>query len=268
MNLWSAGRCFVTILFLLPQTSLPQDRAPVITQSDPQAVQLLSNAFLSIGGGHRAGIADVRIEGTLRSPSVPDEVIGTFTAKARGGDWSVETTIGTHTSKYRVLNGAGTLDDGSSAKNFHPAITAGSRLDIFPLFHRWTEFDQPGSVATIMGTTMLDGAAYTQIHVHSGVTELHPGMHNQHGETDILVDASTGTIAAIRYKAMLGMPKPKEIEVENRFVQYERLGGLLVPTKVTKYLAGKALVIYHVDRVQSNNGFTDGDFQNHGGNAQ
>jgi len=237
-------------------------------KNDPQAVQLLASAFQAIGGGQRAALADVRIEGTLRSPAAPDQIIGTFVAKVRGEDWALETTIGNRTNKFRVLNGSGTLDNGGSIKLFQPSITSGTRLDLFPLFHRWTEFNQPGSLAWGVGPTTLDGVACTQIHVHSALTNLHPAESEQHGEIDVLVDFTSGLIAAIRYKAMLGMPNPHLIGIENRFAQYQRLGGLLMPTRITRYLAGQPRTVFQVTAVQINNGFTDQDFRNHGGNGQ
>ncbi len=127
-------------------------------ESHSQAAQLLANARNAMGGAQQAGVIDVLIEGNLRSASAPDEIIGTFVAKVRGEDWAMETTIGGHTSKYRALNGARTLHDGNSAKFFHPSITSGTRLDIFPLSQRWTEFDQPGSSAMVVGPTTLDDA--------------------------------------------------------------------------------------------------------------
>jgi hypothetical protein len=238
------------------------------SKSDLQAMQLLTIAFQTVGGAQRAGLADVRLEGTLRSPDAPDVIIGTFVAKVRGEDWAVETTFGSHTSKYRVLNGAGTLDDGSSTKFFHPSITSGTRLDIFPLFQRWTEFNQPGSAASVVGPATLDGVACTHIHVHSGLTNPHPAERNQHGDVDVLVDSSTGLIAAVRYKAMLGMPNPHPMEVENRFARYERLNGLMVATRITRYLAGQPLTVFQVTAIQTNNAFTDQDFRNRGGNGQ
>lgn len=257
-------KAFVLMCVLLVGSRLGAQQV----ERDPKAIQLLANALNTMGGAQKAGLADVRVEGTLRSASAPDEIIGTFVAKVRGEDWAVETTMGGRTSKYRVLNGAGTLHDGNSAKFFHPSITSGTRLDIFPLFQRWTEFDQPGSSATIVGPTTLDGATCTEIHVHSGTSKPDPARTNQHNEIDVLVDSNTGLISAIRYKAMLGMPNPHPMKVESRFARYEQLGGLLVPTRITRYLDDRPLMVFQVTSVQINNGFTDHDFRNQRGNGQ
>jgi len=85
---------------------------------------------------------------------------------------------------------------------------------------------------------------------------------------DVFVDPGTGLIAAIRYKAMLGMPNPHAMEVETRFAQYERFGGLMVPSRVTEYMAGRPRMVLQIVSVRTNNGFTDADFHNHGGNGK
>lgn len=248
--------------------AISQQSGSALPPSDPEAVRLLRNALVAVGGSQKAQLADVRIEGTLHSPLSPDATLGTFVAKVRGEDWSLRTTIGNSSWHYAVLKGAGTIDNGNSIKFLHPSITFGTRLDLFPLFQRWTEFDQPGSIATIVGPVTVDGVTYTKLHVHSATAKLDPSNINEHGDVDVFVDPGTGLIAAIRYKAMLGMPNPHAMEVETRFAQYERFGGLMAPSRVTEYMAGRPRMVLQIVSVRTNNGFTDADFHNHGGNGK
>src|SRR5258708_5498943 len=242
--------CFIQALAVFPLCLVAQDTQKTSIKTDPQAVQMLELVIQRMGGSPISGIADVKIEGNLRSPAAPDEILGSFVAKARGEDWAIQAVHGGRTTEQRVLGGAGTSFDGSASEALHSLITSGTRLDIFPLFQRWTEFDQHGSYASVVGTAAIDGVACAQIHVHSGTTKPDPRTFNQHGDIDVFIDAGTGLVLAVRYKAMLGMPTPHPVEVEAHFAKYEKMGGILTPTLITRYVFGQPRVEFQVTAAQ------------------
>src|SRR5260221_4086953 len=141
--------CFLVLSLTLSQVCLIAQGAPA-AKSDPQAIHMLADAFRAMGGAQLSGFADIKIDGTMAAPSSPDIVIGNFSAKARGEDWSMEAIRGASTSSYRVLKGNGSVRKGGVNKPLHPSITSGQRLDIVPLLGRWTEFSEQGSIATLV----------------------------------------------------------------------------------------------------------------------
>jgi hypothetical protein len=62
-----------------------------------------------MGGAQKASIADITVEGTLALPTAPSVSIGTFIAKARGFDFSMETDLNGHQTIFSVLSDKGSV---------------------------------------------------------------------------------------------------------------------------------------------------------------
>ena len=239
-------------------TSLSPSQPP---HRDTQGLQLLSLGYQTIGGAQRSAISDVLMQGTLASPSAPNTAIGRFVAKARGHDFSMETTANGHHTIYRVLDGLGSINIDGTIKGLAPYKTSGLTLDIFPLFARWTEFSQSEVSVQSVGQTSLDGIPCNVVHVESpGPTDkLHA---NDHGKVDVCINVGSGLVDSIQYKSTEGPYTISKVTIQVRYGDYRQFEGLLVPTTVTRYVNGKSAVVLHVSQVQFTNGFADGDFKN------
>lgn len=254
-------RVFFSVVAVLSlPLGCPGQQAPV---RDPQAVTLLTTAYVKLGGQTSSKLADVTLSGWLASPDSPDASVGSFVAKARGSDFSVETTwhSGKH-SKFCVLKGRGSVRTDGKMRPLPPHNTNGLTLDIFLLFGRWTDF--LGSEVTVRseGEIALDGASYQLVRVESNQPSQDPRQINDYGKSDVVIDPRTGLIASIRYAASYGIFFSSRIHVENRFDDYRVLSGMLVPRKITRYLNGQPQFVLHVESVVINAGQTDADFHN------
>jgi hypothetical protein len=246
---------------LIPVQLWTQQAAPSAqSQRDPVAVQLLNQAFTLMGGERFAQIKDLRIDGTISGPDGTD--VGTFLAKARGADWSLETVRGSDTTSFRVLNDKGTALINGSRKTLQSSITAGLPLDIVPLLGRWTDFRNAQSRVRVVGSELVDGAQCTQLHVLSPLSSPDLGKSNRHGEVDVFLNPISGVVSAVRYEAKLGMPSPRSVKVETRFADYKQFDGIVLPTQMARYVGGRLILFFHVKTVQLNQGFSDADFQN------
>jgi hypothetical protein len=251
----------LTVVFFGACSNLRAQAPDANAQSDPQAVQILEKALSAMEGGKLTALVDIRLEGTMALLSSPDLAFGTFVAKVRGEDWSMETTRDATRTSYRILKGTGSMRRDESNMPLQSKSTVGLRLDILPILGRWIEFNEQGSVAQIAGTVVLDGISCYELHMRSGRSETNPLRMNSNGSVDVFVDVTTGLVIAIRYQTPVSSGKGL-ILVENRYAQYQHVGGVLVPTKVTHYIGGKPLATYRITAVQTNNGFTDDDFRN------
>ena len=229
-------------------------------QRDPVALQLLNQAFLLMGGPRKAQVADVRVEGTLALPSAPDLAAGTFLAKARGWDISIDTVRGADRTSYRILGGRGSLRRNGDLKWLPPHNTGGTSLDSLPLFSRWTDFLSPNATITSPQLVTLDGLLCQLIHFAAQDTGR--DFMNEHGKVDVLLDSNTGLVAAIRYRVSAGPHVGDQVQIENRFANYQDFGGFLLPTRITRYIFGRPSILLRVTAVRFNNGFSDADFQN------
>jgi hypothetical protein len=232
-----------------------QQAAP---QRDPQGLQLLYQLYLKMGSANIAQIVDVQAVGQVYDPNDLSNPKGTFVAKLRGRDFSMDTTRSDIQTRYRVLNGIGSVNKNGEIKPLAPYNSAGLSLDILPLFARWTEFVQRKVAVMAPKDVQVDGVACYSIHVDLGDA----GSLNDHGKVDVLLDRASGFVLAIRYLATLGPYKNFKTLVENHFADYADFGGIMLPRRVTRYVNGQPIAVLMIDQVRANNGFTDADFRN------
>jgi hypothetical protein len=245
----------LSIVALVVSVPIAAQQAP---QRDPQAVALLTQAYLNMGGARRVGIVDIRATGRVFSPNDIANPVGTFEARLRGKDFSMETTLNGSQFRYRVLNGRGSASRNGQVKPLPPYNTMGLGLDILPLFARWTEFAQGAAAVAAPTTTQVGGFATYSIRVDLGDS----GTLNDHGRIEVLIDRASGLVVAMRYQATLGPYVNYKTAVENRFANYKDFGGILLPTQVTRYINGQPRLVFEINQVQANNGFTDIAFRN------
>lgn len=237
------------------QPSPPATQAP---QRDPQALRLLEESSVKMGATNKAAIVDVQANGQLFASSDPSNPAGSFVAKARGRDFSMEVSRRGQITRYAVLNGRGSELKNGQRRALANYNSEGLSLDILPLFARWTEFEKPD--ATIQGpaTAQVDGMACFEIHVSlSDQSSL-----NEHGKITVFLDQTSGLVSAIRYSMTLGPRSDSKAPVENRFSDYQSFGAILLPTRITRYINGNPSAVLKINGVRTNNGFTDSDFEN------
>ncbi len=227
-------------------------------QRDPQAVAVLTQAYMNMGGARRAEITDIRATGRVFSPNDTVNPVGIFEAKQRGRDFSMETTLNGSQFRYRVLNGSGSASKNGQVRPLPPYNTTGLSLDILPLFARWTEFIQGTAAIAAPTNTQVGGIDCYSVRVDL----VDPRALNDHGKLEILIGQASRVVVAMRYLATLGPYMNYKTSVENRFANYRDFGGILLPTHVTRYMNGQSRLIFQIEQVQTNNGFTDIDFRN------
>ena len=230
-------------------------------QRDAQALQLLNAAYGAIGGAQRPSISDVLLQGTLASPSAPQTAIGSFVAKARGLDFSIETTVQEHHKIYRVLAGVGSITVDGNTKGLPTYNTYGLSLDLFPIFARWTEFANAADTALFVGLQNSNGAPCNMVHVESP-DPTDASEANDHGKVDVCIDAASGLVDSIQYRETEGGYTHSRATIQIVYSGYRNFGQLYVPTTVVRYIEGKPAMVFQVSQVQLNNGFSDSDFRN------
>jgi hypothetical protein len=253
----------VLIVLLLAFTNFVAGQQPTQStaqspQRDPQALQLLRQSVLLMGAGKKATIADAEALGQLFTPSDLINPTGSFIAKVRGKDFSMETTRKQIQTRYAVLNGRGSSFRNGKLKPLANYNADGLSLDILPLLARWTEFDLSNARVDPAIKESLDGVPCYGIHIELPTA----GELNEHGKFDVLLDQGSGLISAIRYTMTLGPYQQNKIPVENRFADYRDFGGILIPKHVTRIVNGIATAVLQIDQLHVNNGFIDTDFQN------
>jgi hypothetical protein len=243
---------------ILVSTILVAQQPTLPPPQDTQALQILNQAQANMGVAREPGIGDIRVTGRLFLPNDRSQSIGTFDAKLRGKDFSMEITTSGKQSRYRVLNGKGSFSKDGKVKPLASYNTMGLSPDILPLFAWWT--DSPIGTATIAAPTnaQVEGVAAYLIHIDLGDRDI----RSNRGKIDVFVDQGSGLIVSVQTTAVLGIYKNYGTLVESRFAEYKNFGGLLLPTRITRYLNGRAGLSFQIDQVNVNTGLADVDFRN------
>lgn len=240
-------------------TSAPQNQSP--PQRDAQALQILTSALASMGDGRQSGKIDWKIEGTLSNPDNPDVSAGTFIAKARGYDFSLDSTEGSNTTSFRILRNIGSTRTNGTTKHLPLHSTTGFAPDLLPSFHRWIEFANTDVSVRLLPNTDMDGKPCYLIEVEAPKDQ-DKRKQNDLAKTDLLVDQSTGLIAAIRTSTSPTIFPSVRVTVETRYSDYQNVAGILVPMTVQKFSNGQLARVLHITSVTFNNGLTNSDFRN------
>src|SRR5207249_10421176 len=242
-----------------------QQTAPLASppQRDVEAVALLTTAYEKLGGATKSQLADVTLSGSFASPDSPNTSAGSFVAKARGTDFSMDVSWRSgNRSRFCVLTGKGSVRTDGKTQHLPPHMTYGLRLDLFPLFGRWTDFVSPDVTVRSEQEIALNGSLYRLVRVENSQPPEHPWLSNDYGKNDVVIDPNSGLVVSIRYTAPASKFFSIRVQVENRYEDYRLLSGLFVPTKITRYTNGQAEIVLHVDSVVANSRLLDADFQN------
>lgn len=258
-----SGPALFALSMLFAPGAFPQaaPSTPPPPVRDPQAIAILKQSFTAMGGPYAAKTQDFQLQGTLAEFETPSEPIGSFIAKSRGFDFSMEVTIGSNTSNYRVWKGIGSTVSNGTKKALPFHTTAGLKLDLIPIFYRWTEFLNSSAAVRYLGETSLEGKTYYLIEVESP-PDTAPHHQNELGKTDVLIDETSFLVAAIRYSASDGFFPSARLQKETRYRDYSDQDGVLVPKTIVKCIGGQPVRVLRVASVQFDNGFPNSDFRN------
>jgi hypothetical protein len=250
--------CLFLSLLVLANLATAQDLPP----RDSQAIRVLQQSLGAMGGKISARSVDVRLEGTIAAPDPSRTGTGLFVAKVRGRDFSFETTRVGDTTAYRVFKGAGSIRARDKTKRLPPPNTQELTFDLIPTLSAWTDFENERVAVHPLETEILEGVPCLRIRVEGSRPSASANSPSDDRTTEVLIDPSTGLVAAIRYRAPQGPYVNDRVAIENRFSDYRNFDGVLLPTKITRYLNGVPGAILVIQSVRFNNGFSDTDFQN------
>lgn len=235
------------------------ERLREATTRSEQGLALLRSTQGSLRSSGVAAIADVSVEGTI---TLADGSTGTFIAKARGSDYSFETNRGGERSAYRVLKGVGSAKHGDKMKHLQPHNTIGLKLDLIPHLGDWNSFESTAAQVSDPTNVELGGRPGYEVTVVAPQTTAGARYKTDRNKIRVVIDAESGELLAIKFRATQGPYQTDQVDLEQRFSGYREVGGLVVPTKVSKYRDGKLIAELTVNSVRVNVGLTDADFSN------
>jgi len=106
----SECRLLLSVIIVFSSSSrLNSQQLVTAVMRDPQALHLLEESLAEMGPATKDTIVDAEAVGKLFTPSDLANPVGSFVAKVRGKDFSMETTRGGSQSRFRVLNGRGSV---------------------------------------------------------------------------------------------------------------------------------------------------------------
>jgi hypothetical protein len=253
-----------TVLFFATQPAFAQT-ATAPTASDPQAVALASKAMAALTGG--VAISDVTLTGTATRTAGSDVEEGSTTLKAKGtGESRVDlaTSAGTRSDVRNSTSGpAGFwvgLDGTKHAMVGHNCLTDASWF--FPALSILSQASSTGVIATYVGQETRETTSVQHLRLVSQLSSTPDAASPLAAlsSEDIYLDSTSLLPVAILFNTHPDNDAAVNITVEIDFSNYQKLSGVLVPTKVQQLLNNGLFLDITIQSAAVNSGLSDAPF--------
>ena len=236
---------------------------PLIAQQspprDPQALVILSQALASMTASSSA-VLDTVAEGTV---VWADGKAATITIKSKGSDrLRHEINSASERITYVINQGKGYGVHNGKKRELPPWVTAYRRPEHIPSFSRLADFVRPNMKVAYVGLEDIAGRPAHHIRLAALPTDDTPAeIEESISEFHVFVDAESMLLVKT-----LGFDfSPEAIEnrspVETYYSDYRPVAGLLIPHRITRYVAGQKDCEITLTSVLLNVGLADSEFE-------
>ena len=260
---------FVSLLAVSSALARPQTNQ--VTSSDPQALAFAVKSVAVLTGGEP--IADVTLTGTATRTAASDIETGTVTLKALGTASSLIDFSGSEGNRVEVRNSSGGIPQGSWVGTdgvSHPMASSNCVTDavwFFPALSVLSEVSTANSnlVATYAGQESLDGETVDHVRFWqvfpTGSGSAGTLALLQHLSTvDVYLDATSLLPVELDFNIHPDDNAGADIPVEIQYGDYQRLGGVLVPTQVRKFINHTLFLDLKLTEAAVNTNLSPADF--------
>ena len=232
---------------------------------NPQAVQLLSSSVQALGGLQAlASIRDSVSSGTLTVVRGSTQSAASVTIKTKGNNL-VRTDVN-EAGKVRVQIQRGdigllTVSGVTRRRPLHNSYNG--HVEHIPIFSQLSEYGRQDYLVRYGGLVTVDGRTahlIALVREDSDAASVQLRL-SQFTDVEYLIDSVTLLPLRMRYWLWGDRNAMASILVENAYSDYRRVGAILVPFQMTRYIAGKQVESFRWSQVLLNQGVSDGEFQ-------
>lgn len=234
-------------------------------QSNPQAVSFASQSIAALTRGTTIRDVTLTVSSATWSGGMDPET-GTATLLASGTAESRMNLVSSEGTRTEIRDASTGVPEGQWIAEsgvsglFAPQNCATDAVWFFPALGSLAA--GPGVVLSYVGQETRNGA--TVQHLQSYVYQPNPNGTNpspqQLSAMDFYLDATSFLPVAIVFSAHPDNAASTNMPVEVDFSNYQALNGILVPTRIQKYLQGNVLVDITISGASFNTGLPLSDF--------
>lgn len=249
----------VCVCFCIPvlgQATISKEGQAVAVQRDPQAMALLAQCSAAMGAG--ATVPDLYLAGTI-TPANPDSPPSTFVLESKGID-RVRNEIGSPKGKevFVVNNerGFSLVSDKRESLALH--LTSYFRPEHLNAFACSIDVARPEMSVIYAGDETVGNS--TSHHIVFRAASPNP-LDAIVSEFDVYIDSKTLRVIKTAIWAFAPDAIENRSKWETYYDEYQSVGGVLVPTHMTHFLAGKKFDEWSVASIRTDVAIAEGDFQ-------
>ena len=237
-------------LFLVPQV--------LLGQSDPQAVVLVQQAYLSMTGGTQ--VMDQTMTGTARWIFGSENFTATVTLKSKGtgkGRLDIQASYPRYEIRNDAVRPAGQWTDG--AGNLHQTALHNCSIPAGILFPISVLRDIGAAAATVMyvGRETQAGIAVDHLryfHTKARQTPKTTALLQRLSTVDVYLAASSHQLLMITFNVHPPLDAETNVPAEIDFADYRLVNGITIPYHIRRLLSGLPNLDFSATSVAINSG--------------
>jgi len=240
-GIWSAETLFLFFLSLATLSPVHAIAAPATSQSDPSAIAWATQAMTVLTGGQTVN----GISAKGNAVRLPDQDSGTIALSASGLTVSrldLSTTTGVR-SEIRTSGNRGPAGEWIDIEGqHHPYAQHNCWTDaawFFPELTMLSAYSDPTVVFTDLGQETHQGLTVEHIQVYRTFSDRNPDIArvlSRLSTVNYYLESQTAIPIAISFDVHPDNNEGTAIPVEVRYSDYRRIGGVLVPFEIDRYL--------------------------------
>jgi hypothetical protein len=240
-----------------------QGQTAPVSASNPNALQLASQALQSLAGG--TALTDITIQATANYVAGSDEETGTATLIARGNTQGLITLNLSGGQRQEIRNGVQGASVGADGTATAMA-THNCFIDanwFFPALSLSALATDPTQVITLVGQQVYEGQQVYHLILLHNLPAQSPdivALVQRVSALDLYLDASTLRPVALDFNIHPDSDAYTSIPAEIRFGAYQQFQGVWAPTRIQKYLQNTLLLDLTVANVAVNSGVSASAF--------
>lgn len=255
----------LVVLCVFPASLLAKQsiQAPTAPIREPQAMAVLRNAFVAMGGANANAIQDSVIQATLTASPSQGGGTGTATFKTKGTKIRSDASSGGKTGTAIFNNGREYRSAEQGLRAAHSANADHKRIEHLPVLMLMQELARGDFSAAYIGEETLEGHSIQHVRLFrvSNRNAAVDATLTKNSELNIFVDAQSLRIVKISFPYVSENDWRQSLPMEIFYNDYRVVNGIAVPFHQRYFYGGEPAGELQFTSVAVNQGTPDSVFE-------
>ncbi len=249
-------------VFSVPLLAQQSIQVPTAPTRDPQAMAVLRNAFVALGGASANSIQDTVIQANLTAAPNQGGGTGTATFKTKGGKIRSDASSNGKTGTAIFSNGQEFRSSEKGLRAAHSANADHKRIEHLPALMLLQELARTDFSAAYVGEETLEGHTIQHVRLFrvSSRNAAVDATVTKNSELNIFVDAQTSRIVKISFPYVAENDWRQSLPMEILYDDYRVVNGIAIPFHQRYFYNGEPAGELQFTSVAVNQGTPDSVF--------